>query len=84
MELTSKSTQLTLSDAACNLCAKRDGCMPYSDEDLLFGVNNGHVPALGECKIYISGNYQQKENALNNLNDFNEYAKNLVKGNYAK
>ena len=71
-------SELTLSDAACNLCAKRDGCIPYSDADLVYGVNNGHVPEVGECKLYRQGSEQQKEIAVTNLNDFNAYAKNLV------
>ena len=69
---------LTISNAACNLCAKRDGCMPYSDDDLVYGVNNGHVPEVGECSIFEPGTEQQKETAISNLNDFNQYAKNLV------
>ena len=71
-------SELTINDAACNLCAKRDGCMPYSDDQLVFGVNNGHVPELGECKFYQPGTAIQKQTAADNLNDFNSYAKSLV------
>ena len=48
-----------LEDIACNLCAKRDGCMPYSDESLVIGAKGGHVPLMGECSVcnnYLSGN----------------------------
>ena len=65
--------------AACNMCAKRDGCMPYSDEQLVYGVQNGHVPKIGECEYYQEGTGFMKETALDNLADFNDYAKSLVK-----
>jgi hypothetical protein len=67
-----------LNETECNLCARRDGCMPYSDEDLVSGMTHGHVPLKGECILFVQGNEQTKEVALDNLNDFNTYAKNLV------
>ena len=67
-----------LEDIACNLCAKRDGCMPYSDESLVIGAKGGHVPLMGECSVYVAGSEDLKSMAINNLNDFNDYAKNLI------
>ncbi|HHZ94191.1 MAG TPA: hypothetical protein EYN67_01235 [Flavobacteriales bacterium] len=67
-----------LNKIACNLCAKRDGCMPYSDDDLIIGADGGHVPLMGECDHYVSGSEDLKVIAVNNLNDFNQYAEDLV------
>ena len=67
-----------LNKIACNLCAKRDGCMPYSDDDLIVGAKGGYVPLMGECDYYVSGNADSKSIAVENLNDFNQYAKDLV------
>tara|TARA_R110000851_G_scaffold130256_1_gene263782 strand:+ start:44 stop:280 length:237 start_codon:yes stop_codon:yes gene_type:complete len=67
-----------LEDIACNLCEKRDGCMPYSDESLVIGAEGGHVPLMGECSTYVVGSEDLKSVAINNLNDFNDYAKNLI------
>ena len=71
-------TQIT--DIACNLCAKRDGCMPYNDTQLIDGVDGGHsVPLVGQCGYYKAGSGETKNIALKNLADFNDYAKDLVK-----
>ena len=70
-------TELLLS-TACNLCGKRDGCMPYNDSQLIDGAKNGHVPMKGECGYYFEGTEQSKELALKNLNDFNSYSKNII------
>ena len=67
-----------LKNIACNLCAKRDGCMPYSDSDLIVGSDVGHVPLMGECSYYVAGSEELKVIAVNNLDDFNDYAKDLV------
>ena len=69
-----------LNNIACNLCAKRDGCMPYSDDDLIVGANGGHVPLMGECSYYVGGGEDLKVIAVSNLNDFNKYAEDLVNG----
>lgn len=69
---------LTLNDAACDLCAKRESCMPYDDKTLLYGVQNGHVPMMGECEYYLSGNDNTKKSALDDLQEFKAYAKNLI------
>ena len=70
--------ELTLEDAACNFCIKRDGRMPYDDKTLLYGVQNGHVPIMGECEFYLRGDEHTKQAALDDLETFREYAKNLI------
>jgi len=72
-----------LKEIACNLCVRRDGCMPYSDDDLIIGADGGHVPLMGECKYYVGGSEDLKVIAVSNLNDFNQYAKDLA-GNFNK
>lgn len=67
-----------LKDIACDLCVKLDGCMPYSDADLVIGADGGHVPLMGECSYYVGGSEDLKVIAVKNLDDFNQYAKDLV------
>ena len=64
----------------CTYCARRDGCMDYSDKDLQWGAEHGHVPLVeDECKYYRAGNEDSRAAANVAVVEFYDYAKELVK-----
>lgn len=66
---------------ACIMCAKRADCMPgYDDETLNYGAREGHAPQKpDECPHHLPGDDASREKALAEREEFNEYAKNLIK-----